>query len=54
MTTINIGTSQGNITNVEFDKPFNEIGYNEVREIARQKYPKGRLSIIGWAPSKSK
>ena len=47
-TVINIGTNRGNLVNVTFDKPFQEIRYHDVFDKAREKYPKGLLLIGGW------
>lgn len=48
-TIINIGTSIGNFTNVEFDKPFSEIKYDDIREylISKNEVLFG-TTIYGW------
>ena len=49
MTTINIGTNKKNITNVEIDKPFKEITYQDIVKIVRETFTdmKG-INIQGW------
>ena len=47
-TVINIGTNRGNLVNVTFDKPFQEIKYDDVYDKAREKYPEGLILIHGW------
>jgi len=47
-TLINIGTNQGNLQEVEVNKPFEDIKYREVFDIARKKFPEGNLLIHGW------
>lgn len=49
MTTINIGTSSGNITNVKIDKPYDEIKFSDIREIVNERFGVFPDSIYGWA-----
>lgn len=47
MTIINIGTNKGNLQGIEFDKPFEEITYEDVRAIVRRKIGEW-AKIDGW------
>ena len=48
MTTINIGTSKKNITNVKIDKPFKEITFQDINKIVKETYPDMEVNIFGW------
>lgn len=48
---INIGTESGNIVGVEIDKKFEDIVYNDIREIVNDYFGVHHGSIIGWCPS---
>lgn len=51
---INIGTNQGNIVGVEIDKQFNDITFEDIMKIAKQRFPKAdHIMILGWTPHKS-
>jgi hypothetical protein len=51
---INIGTTKGNITNVEINKKFEDITYREdILPIMREKFGKDAY-IIGWVETPKK
>lgn len=47
MTTINIGTTKKNITNVEIDKKYDDITYQDIVEIVRRAFPGMKCIITG-------
>ena len=48
-TTINIGTSRGNMVGIEIDKPFNEIRYADILKIVTEKFKDANgARIDGW------
>ena len=47
-TIVNIGTDKKNILGVEFDKPFKDITYPEIRKVCEDKID-GYFKIHGWA-----
>ena len=56
VTLVNIGTSIGNITNVAFNKPFDEIHYLDVMKAAMNKFANKEFNLTGWciAPKNDK
>lgn len=48
MTKINIGTSLGNITNYEIDKPYEEITFADVNQIVKKEKGMFNCIIYGW------
>ena len=52
MTTINVGTNYGNITNLVIEKEFDEITCDDLISTAKVLFQKKDVQIIGWALTK--
>lgn len=54
MIKINIGTSKGNIQNVEIEKDFQDISMSDIRPIVAKHFNRSELAvnISGWTKSK--